>query len=235
MTHGMAERVRVTSVDAFGALIGSLHPSQAVALGSLRDGLPDKVEITTEKRLNGVARSDLIARTGASIRYCGPAFALLDHDSKGMPPAVAAELKRHGGFWPALLMVLPALKDTARVTRHSTGAGLSRADTGERLPGSDGVHVYVAEKDGAIASGFCRATTVPLAGLGWMMVATWGLAGAFDCRRMVGPNTWRSRRSLLPPLRRTKPPPGAPLKGGARHGGSVPAIAIERARFDELS
>ena len=31
-----------------------------------------------------------------------------------MPAAVAAELQRAGGFWPALLTVLPALGDVAR-------------------------------------------------------------------------------------------------------------------------
>ena len=158
MAHGTAERVRVAGVVALGALIEGLTPSQALALGTLRTDLPDKVEVTTKKRLvNGVARPDIIARTGANIIYRGPAFALLDYDSKGISTAVAAELKRAGGFWGALLTVLPALKDTARVTRHSTSAGLSRADTGEALPGSDGVHVYVAEKDGADSERFLRA------------------------------------------------------------------------------
>ena len=99
MAHGTAERVKIAGVDALGALIGSLHPSQAIALGALRADLPDKVEVTTKKRLvNGVARPDIIARTGANIVYRGPAFALLDFDSKGMPAAVAAELERAGGF-----------------------------------------------------------------------------------------------------------------------------------------
>ena len=78
---------------ALGALIEGLTPSQALALGTLRADLPDKVEVATKKRLvNGVARPDIIARTGANIVYHGPAFALLDYDSKGMPAAVAAEL-----------------------------------------------------------------------------------------------------------------------------------------------
>ena len=100
MAHGTAERVRVAGVDALGALIEDLAPSQAIALGTLRADLPDKVEVATKKRLvNGVARPDIIARTGANIVYHGPAFALLDYDSKGMPTAVAAELERAGGFW----------------------------------------------------------------------------------------------------------------------------------------
>ena len=53
--------------------------------------------------------------------------------------------------------MLPALSDVARVTRRSTSAGLSRSDTGEALPGSDGVHVYVEEKDGADSERFLKA------------------------------------------------------------------------------
>src|SRR5258705_6596035 len=103
MARGTAERVQIAGVDALGALIEGLQASQAIALGALRAGLPDKVEVTTEKKLiNGVARPDIIARTGANIVYRGPAFALLDFDTKGMPPAVAAEMKKLGGFWPAL-------------------------------------------------------------------------------------------------------------------------------------
>ena len=95
MARGTAERVRVAGVDALGALIEGLTPSQALALGALRADLPDKVEVTTKKRLvNGAARPDIIARTGANIVYHGPAFALLDYDSKGMPAGVAAELQR---------------------------------------------------------------------------------------------------------------------------------------------
>ena len=73
MTHGTAERVKIAGIDELAALIGSLHPSQAIALGTLRADLPDKVEVTTKKRLvNGVARPDLIARTNANIVYRRP-------------------------------------------------------------------------------------------------------------------------------------------------------------------
>ena len=157
--RGTAERVRVAGVDALGALIEDLTPSQALALGALRADLPDKVAVTTKKMLlNGAARPDLIARTGANIVYHGPAFALLDFDSKAMPATVAAELQRRGGFWPALLTVLPALDDVARVTRSSTSAGLSRADTGAAMPESDGVHVYRrGRRTVPTASDFLRA------------------------------------------------------------------------------
>ena len=106
-----------------------------------------------------------------------------------MPPDVAAELKRLGGFWEALLSVLPALSSVARVTRLSTSAGLFRSDTGERLPGSEGRHVYLLVQDGTDVERFLRALhdRCWLAGLGWMMV---GAAGQLLERsvidRMVG-------------------------------------------------
>ena len=51
MARGTAERVQIAGVDALGALIEGLQASQAIALGALRAGLPDKVEVTTEKKL----------------------------------------------------------------------------------------------------------------------------------------------------------------------------------------
>jgi DNA polymerase I-like protein with 3'-5' exonuclease and polymerase domains len=244
MAHGTAERVRVAGLDALGALIDDLAPSQALALGTLRADLPDKVQVATKKRLvNGVARPDMIARTGANIIYRGPAFALLDYDSKGMPTAVATELKRAGGFWGALLTVLPALKDTARVTRHSTSAGLSRADTGEALPGSDGIHVYVAEKDGADSERFLRALhdRCWLAGFGWMMVSSSGalLERSIVDRMVGGPErlVFEGGPVLVSPLQQDR----ACRRPIAVEGATLDTLAacppltiVERSRLEEL-
>ena len=244
MAHGTAERVRVAGVVALGALIEGLTPSQALALGALRADLPDKVEVVTKKRLvNGAARPDIIARTGANIVYHGPAFALLDYDSKAMPAGVAAELRQRGGFWPSLLTVLPSLGNVARVTRSSTSAGLSRADTGAALPESDGVHVYVAAKDGADSERFLRALhdRCWLAGFGWMMV---GAGGALLDRSIVdrmvgGPErlVFEGGPILVPPLQQDK----ASRRPIAVDGVALDTVAVcpplsivERARLDEL-
>jgi hypothetical protein len=135
MARGDARRVEIGSVDQLAGLIDQLPKNQAIALGALRTGLPDQVEVVTKaKLLNGAAQPNIIARTGNDIIYREgqAAFALLDFDTKGMPDNVAAELKRLGGFWEALVSVLPALTDVARVVRRSTSAGLSRSDTGEQ-------------------------------------------------------------------------------------------------------
>jgi hypothetical protein len=244
MAHGTAERVRLDGVDALVAVIESLTPSEAIALGTLRTDLPDKVEVVTKKTLlNGVARPDVIARTGANIVYQGPAFALLDYDSNRMPTAVAAELERDGGFWDALLTVLPGLKDTARVTRHSTSAGLSRADTNEVLPGSDGVHVYVEVKDGADSERFLRTLHQRcwLAGFGWMTVSASGalLERSIIDRTVGGPErlVFEGGPVLEPPLQQDKESRRSIAVDGAvldTVAVCPPLSTVERARLDEL-
>ena len=193
MGRGDARRVRFSDLHAFADCISNLVQQQAVALGSLRLDLPDKVEIITKhklEKLNGAARPDLIARTGCHIVYRPnqPALALLDFDTKGMPLEVAARLKL-GGYWAALVSVLPELASTARVTRRSTSAGIYRTDTGATLPGSDGMHVFILVKDGMDAERFLTTLHARcwLAGFGWLMVGAGGqLLERSIVDRMVG-------------------------------------------------
>ena len=96
---------------------------------------------------------------------------------------------RCGGFWPAVLTVLPKLAATARLLRRSTSAGLFRTDTGEQLPGSDGLHGFVAVQDGADVERFLKTLHARcwLAELGWQMVGAGGqLLERSIVDRMVG-------------------------------------------------
>ena len=177
MGQGWAERVWVHDIDELKDLLARTTSEQALALGALRDDLPTKARIVTERSLNGQAQPGIIARTQANIVYDkGPAFALLDHDRKGMPASVAGRLKQLGGFWPAMLTVMPELAHVARVTRTSTSSGLIRSDTGERLAGSGGLHVFVAVQEGTDIRRFLQDLHARcwLAGLGWMMVSKSG-------------------------------------------------------------
>jgi hypothetical protein len=93
------------------------------------------VKITTKKtltKLNGAAAPALIARTADHIFYRQgrPALVLIDVDTKGMPETVRQRIEALGGFWPALVSVLPVLGTARSVIRRSTSAGLSRTDTG---------------------------------------------------------------------------------------------------------
>ncbi len=146
MSRGSARRLRFTSITEFAQFIGNLNPSEAIALGILRHGLPDQVEIVTKAKLeelNGIAAPYIIARMAGEICYCPkrPALALLDFDTKGMPNNVKERIDELGGFWPAVVSVLPELKSVGRVMRRSTSAGLS--DTGEQFAGSGGLHAYL--------------------------------------------------------------------------------------------
>jgi hypothetical protein len=189
MARGSARRIHLTAASDLGALIERLKPNEAIALGALRAGLSDPVQVVTKHKLNGAA--NVIARTGADIIYRKgqPALALLDFDTKGMPRDVTIALAQHGGFWSALVAVLPALRTGARVMRRSTSAGLFRSDTGTRLPGSDGVHVYVAVQDGTDVERFLKTLHARcwLAGFGWLLVGAGGqLLERSIVDRMVG-------------------------------------------------
>jgi hypothetical protein len=176
MSRGRAWRIELNSPQQLAELISGLGSHQAITLGALRDDLPDEVQVVARHRLNGAA--GVIARTQdfLGFRPGAPALSLADYDSKGMPPAIRARIEDLGGFWPVLTSVLPALKNVARVTRRSTSAGLSRSDTGEAIPGSDGTHAYVLLKDGSDGERFLKVLhdRCWLAGLGWMMVGTAG-------------------------------------------------------------
>jgi hypothetical protein len=189
MVRGQAARVRLAGLAEFAALIAELKPSQAITLGALRPDLDDTVQVTTKLKLNG--SKGVIARTADHLVYQPgrPALLLLDFDMKGMSEVVAAKLNELGGFWQALVSVLPTLKEAAHVVRHSTSAGLRRTDTGEQFPGSGGLHVYLMARDGTDAERFLKTLHQRcwLNGLGWMMVGGGGqLLERSIIDRMVG-------------------------------------------------
>lgn len=212
MSAGKARRATASGTDATAAMQGladvlnRLAPSQALALGSLRQGLPDTVEITTTGKENE-ARG-LVSRTGRYFVHAPgvPALMLLDFDQKGMPASAGEQIKAAGGFWEALCKVCPALANAANVERPSTSAGIVNTLTGECSPGSGGMHVYVPIKDGADAK---RALTVLherlwLAGLGWFWVSDGGQIlerSPVDCA-VYGPErlVFEGAPEVVPPL-----------------------------------
>jgi hypothetical protein len=209
MPRGSAERAPISGVEGLAALMGSLESHQALALGQLRADLPNSVRVTTKLALNGAAAPPgVITRTADNILYSKgqAAFALIDFDRKGLPARLAAQLKQADDFWQALLSVLPALATVARVTRLSTSAGLIRTDTGEALPPSGGLHVYVAVKDGADIERFLKDFHARcwLAGFGWMLVGAAGqlLERALVDRVIGGPErlVFEGPPILRPPL-----------------------------------
>ncbi len=177
MSSGMARRVLLGGLADFATFITDLGACDAVALGALRADLPDRVDITTKRRLDQGA-AGAIARTAEFISYRPgqPALVLIDVDTKGMPSEVAGKVAAAGGFWPAIAGVLPELAACGRVVRNSTSSGLYRTDTGERLAGSSGQHIFVPLADGSDAERFLRTLhrRCWLGGLGWFMVGAGG-------------------------------------------------------------
>jgi hypothetical protein len=223
MARGAAWRLRIANVGELAAVIEKTRSDQAITLGALRADLPDKVQVVTKRNLGG--QPNTIARTAAYINYRKeePAPALIDFDAKGMPAEIANKMQQRGGFWPTLLSILPPLQSVAHLIRRSTSAGLFRTDTGQKLPGSSGLHVYLSVQDGADIERFLRTLHERcwIAGLGWMMVGVGGqLLERSIVDRMVGAPErliFEGDPILDPPLaqdrksRRPMPVDGAPL------------------------
>jgi hypothetical protein len=87
----------------------------------------------------------------------------------------------------------PTLAGVARVTRCSTSAGLFRSDTGDKLPGSGGMHCYLAVQDAADVERFLKVLhdRCWLAGFGWMMV---GVGGRLLQRSPIDPLVFGAER-----------------------------------------
>ena len=189
MSRGCAFRRTFATLEEFATFISGLESNQAIALGRLRADLPDQVRVATKDKLrefNGSAAPDLISRTGDFITYQPeqPAFALVDIDSKGMPLSVKDAIVTAGGYWKALVSILPELASTAHIIRRSTSAGIFDADTGAAIPGSNGLHIFVMVADGDDVDRFLQVLHARcwLRGFGWMMV---GRAGQLLERSLV--------------------------------------------------
>jgi hypothetical protein len=182
MASGTACRMPAATATELALVIGRSRTNQAIADGRLRPGLPDKVKIITQEALEELKRkgpvpNDTISRTKENIVYLpGPGWRLLDHDTTGITPEIAARLEQIGGFEKAIATILPEIESTARVVRSSTSAGLSRRDTGQKLPGSTGKHLFLGVQDVSDSKRFLDALHDRCwdAGLGWYWLSVDG-------------------------------------------------------------
>ena len=174
MSEGRARRIEISGVEEFAKIIGGLRPFQGIALGAMRDDLPDEVKVVVKGKLNG--KDGVIARTRDhfEFRKGKPALAAIDFDKNGITNEVE---KRIGNdVWNVLTEVLPVLRDVARVTRRSTSSCLYNGDTA--LPTSGGLHGYVLVKDGSDIKRFLETLHERcwLNGLGWFYITKNGIA-----------------------------------------------------------
>ncbi len=240
MSVGRGRRLRFGALTDFADHIGRMAPDEAIALGALRADLPDDVALTTKDalaRLNGSASPGLIARTADHIAYRAgqPALALIE--------GVSARIREAGGVWPALVSVVPELAAAGRVLRRSTSSGISRADTGEKLAGSNGLHVYVLVADGGDVERFLRALhdRCWLHGLGWMMV---GAGGQLLERSIVDRMVYAAERLVFegapildPPLEQDHDSRAAVVRDGVPLDTLVacpPLRIVDKSRLDEV-
>ena len=182
---GYARRAGVASMAEFGDLISGLKPYRGDRAGPATARSTRPVEVTTKAKLNGGA--GIIARTGADVvfRQAEHALVLFDHDRKGMPATVAATLRRHGGFWPALVTVLPALADVARSSgpRLRPGYITARPGSSWRAPRARTFTSWRATAP--TGTGFCGRCTSAAGWPGW----------AGTCSAPPG-NYWTARSSI---------------------------------------
>jgi hypothetical protein len=247
MWLGSALRTPLNDLRKFATLIDNLASNEAIGLGALRSGLPDEVEIVRKAKLaamNGKT-SNVIARTADAIRYvCDkPALALIDIDTKGMPIEVADRIKDAGGYWAALLRVLPGLESAARVVRPSTSTGLYRTDTGERFEGSGGFHIYLAIANGADCERFLGTfhNRCWLHGFGWHMV---GRAGQLLERSLIDRTVCAGERlvfeanpHVVEPLKQDTSARAPVVTAGATLDTvreCVPLTLVEQSKLDHL-
>src|SRR5262249_39782048 len=178
MAAGTAMRIAIGDVQALANLIGTIASDQALALGSMREGLPAQVTVVTKKALHGVTAPDIISRSRDYLTFGEGrrGFCLGDFDHKGVTAEVRDKLKQSGGFIAALETVIPELKTTGRVVRASTSAGLFRTNTRQRLANSGGIHLYLGVKDGSDSERFLKTLhrRCWLMGLGWYAISAAG-------------------------------------------------------------
>jgi hypothetical protein len=198
MAKGSARRVSIDNVQTLADLINSFGSSEAYALGRLKDGVADPVQVVTRAKLNGAADPSIIARTKEFVVFNEgePGLCLLDTDIKGMPKVMARRIEERGSLFGALCEIVPALATVARVQRASTSSGLRNKETGETIPGSGGQHIVVVVQDAADIPRFLSDLhdRLWLADFGWGMVSA---AGSFLERSIIDKSVGSPERLIF--------------------------------------
>jgi hypothetical protein len=157
-----------------GQFLADMKPNQAIALGRLRDGIGEYIDIVTERHAKPLPAGP-IARTAENFQFKPeePAFLLVDVDTKHAPQNVRDRLA-HDGIEGILGEVLPEIAVTSRVWRASTSAGLSAG--GKPIGDAGGAHLYILVADGADIGRSLKvlAARLWLAGYGWIALSRSG-------------------------------------------------------------
>jgi hypothetical protein len=153
MITGTAARAFAATASALAQIIANCRSNQAIALGALKAEFLESVAVTIPSRLDKHPGAITRSRSCIDYRPGVSAWCLIDFDSKQMPREVSDRIDAAGGMWNALLTVAPELASTARVSRASTSAGLSRSDTGEPIVGSKACTIMCSSAMAVMSSG----------------------------------------------------------------------------------
>ncbi|WP_271577965.1 primase-helicase family protein [Bradyrhizobium sp. CCBAU 11361] len=244
MARGFARRATIRDVQSLADLIASMKSNEAYAIGSLRDGLPERVRVVRKDELDGAKDPTVIARTldYLTFRAGNPGLALLDFDTKGMPAATRRRIEELGGdVRRALEEVIPGFSGAACVERASTSSGLLHRITGQRFPGSGGRHIVVPVVDAADIPRFLSDLYERcwLAGFGWGIVSA---AGSFLDRAIIDKAVGSPERLVFEGSPIVEPPLEQMEREVVAHGGASldtrlccpPLSEYERAKGSEL-
>ncbi len=222
MTRGTARRVQISDIRAYQDVVNSCSPTEALALGKLRDGLPAKVRVVTADKLNGANDPATIARTKDFLIFERDegGLVLLDFDPKGMSEVVAQQFNECGGLFGALCTVLPALETVALAERQSTSSGLRNAETGETFPHSGGKHLVIPLLNAADIPRFLSDLhdRCWLCGFGWGIVSA---AGSFLERSIVDKSCGSPERLIFEGAPIVEPPLVQAAREVIAHEGSI--------------
>ena len=164
---------------AFADYLDGMDSKTALTLGRMCPAVATECRVASKRRMPDYNDDDTptITRSLDNFSFApGPGWALIDHDTKGMPPAVAAKLVELGGPDGALRHLIAGYYDAAHVSRASTSSGLFHTETGEQFLGSGGRHDYVLLAEQRDTPRFLQAShkRAWLKGLGWLLIGTAG-------------------------------------------------------------
>jgi hypothetical protein len=213
MVAGTARRMPLDSPAALAKLLENMPSNKAIALGRLRPDLGYTVHVVLKKDLTGATSPNIIARTADYLSYAPsePALMLLDHDAKAMPVEIAAKVEEAGGFWRALVAVVPVIGDAGRVRRRSTSAGLYNRSTRKWLANSASQHAYIAVQDGTDIERALKTLhdRLWLAGYGYFLVSA---AGQLLDRSIIDASVYGAERLVFEGAPILSPPVGQSQK-----------------------
>ena len=167
---GTAHVVDAPTAASLAGILANPDPNEVLCLGRPKGGIATAHVVTQSKVSEGK-----IARSLEYFEYPeGSGWLLLDFDLKGMPETVSARIEHFGGGLAALEELWPELRQTARVFKPSSSAGVY-IDGQDPLKAT-GFHLFVLVKDVRKSAEILRRLEQRAweIGLAWHMIAANG-------------------------------------------------------------